>query len=342
MEGFPQVLFVASAAVSTRNRTAPGRPAVPFTFSAVYAGGPDTGWVRTDTMERTAQPLIARDLTVQSAMAVSGAAFASAMGARTTFLERLLALSNLVLGTWIPNPLYLAELAARRPNHRMHRLPRVRRLRYQLQELANRYSDTSPLLLCTDGGHFDNLGLVELLRLRCRTVYVIDASGDAPPLATTLAQAITLAYEELGVRITFDGPGDLDPLDLVPGSATPLGPEEAMKVLNARFSKRCAVRGTITYPERIMFSPEGPPDDKGTIIFAKASLTPAMPYELLSFAVEEEAFPSGSTIPSSTPTGRSATTWERRRRPWLRDRLAHRSAPRVPAGMAPGGTPTVD
>jgi hypothetical protein len=220
---FPQVLFVASAAVSTRNRTAPGRPAVPFTFAADYVGGPDTGWVRTDTMEQTAPPLIRRDLTVQSAMAVSGAAFASAMGTQTMFMEPLLALTNLRLGTWVPNPLYLAELAARGPSRRMPRLPRVRRLRYQIQELVNRYSDTSPLLLCTDGGHFDNLGLVELLRLRCRTVYVIDASGDDPPLATTLAQAVTLAYEELGVRITFDGPEDLNPLDLVPGSGTPLG-----------------------------------------------------------------------------------------------------------------------
>ncbi|KUH35524.1 hypothetical protein ATE80_28745 [Streptomyces kanasensis] len=295
-EAFPQVLFVASAAVSTRNRTAPGRPAVPFTFASDYVGGPDTGWVRTDTMENTAPLLIRRDLTVQSAVAISGAAFASAMGTQTMFMERLLALTNLRLGSWIPNPLYLAELLAQGPDRRMPRLPRVRRLRYQLQELVNRYSDTSPLLLCTDGGHFDNLGLVELLRLRCRTVYVIDASGDDPPLATTLAQAVTLAYEELGVRITFDGPDDLDPLDLVPGSGTPLGPATPMKALNARFSKRCAVRGTITYPEPIPFSDGKPDDDKGTIIFVKANLTSAMPYELLSYAVEEEAFPRVSTM----------------------------------------------
>jgi hypothetical protein len=67
-----------------------------------------------------------------------------------------------------------------------------------------------------------------------------------------------------------------------------------MKALNARFSKRCAVRGTITYPEPIPF-PKGS-DDKGTIIFVKANLTSAMPYELLSYAVEEEAFPRVSTM----------------------------------------------
>ncbi|MFJ3518495.1 hypothetical protein [Streptomyces sp. NPDC090131] len=295
VEGFPQVIFAASAAVSLRNRTAPGRPAVPFTFASDYCGGPDTGWVRTGTLQKTAPALIGRDLTVQSAVAVSGAAFASAMGSQTMFMERLLALSNVRLGTWVPNPLYLAELAKYGPDRMMPRLPRVRRLRYQLQELVGRYSDTTPLLLCTDGGHFDNLGLVEMLRLRCRTVYVIDASGDSPPLATTLAQAITLAYEDLGVTITFDDEGQ-NLLDLVPGSAKPLAPEAPMAALNARFSANCVVRGTIEYPEPVQFSPDAPAGTKGTIIYVKAGLTPDMPYELLSYALREKAFPRQATF----------------------------------------------
>ncbi|MFJ3881637.1 patatin-like phospholipase family protein [Streptomyces sp. NPDC090077] len=292
--GFPKVIFAASAAVSLRNRTAPGRPAVPFTFASDYCGGPDTGWVRTDTLRETSPALIRRDLTVQSAVAVSGAAFASAMGSQTMFMERLLALSNVRLGTWVPNPLYLAELAKYGPNRIMPRLPRVRRLRYQLQELVGRYSDTTPLLLCTDGGHFDNLGLVEMLRIGCRTVYVIDSSGDTPPLATTLAQAVTLAYEDLGVKITFTDPGQ-NLLDLVPGSAEPLPPEVPMAALNARFSATTVVRGTIEYPNPVEFSP-GRWDTKGTIVFVKAGLTPDMPYELLSYALREKAFPRQATF----------------------------------------------
>ncbi|MGW6688028.1 hypothetical protein [Streptomyces sp. NPDC054961] len=295
VEGFPQVILAASAAVSLRNRTAPGRPAVPFTFASDYCGGPDTGWVRTGTLQKTAPALIGRDLTVQSAVAVSGAAFASAMGSQTMFMERLLALSNVRLGTWVPNPLYLAELVAYAPHWIMPRLPRVRRLRYQLQELVGRYADTTPLLLCTDGGHVDNLGLVEMLRLRCRTVYVIDASGDSPPLATTLAQAITLAYEDLGVTITFDEEGQ-DLLNLVPGSAAPLAPEAPMASLNARFSATCVVRGTIEYPERVLFSPDAPAATRGTIVYVKAGLTPDMPYELLSYALREKAFPRQATF----------------------------------------------
>ncbi|MWA09340.1 patatin-like phospholipase family protein [Streptomyces sp. BA2] len=290
---FPQVIFAASAAVSLRNRTAPGRPAVPFTFASDYIGGPDTGWVRTDTMEKTAHPLIRRDLTVQSAMAVSGAAFASAMGTQTMAFERLLALSNLRLGTWVPNPAYLAEVARHGPDWIMPRLPRVRRLRYQVQELVGRYSDTSPLLLCTDGGHFDNLGLVEMLRLRCRTIYVIDSSGDTPPLATTLAQAVTLAYEDLGVVIKFD---QEEILRLVPGSAVPIRPEEPMSALNARLSASCVVTGDVTYPESIEFPDGEERFTEGKIIVVKANLTRDMDYELLSYALEEKVFPRQSTF----------------------------------------------
>ncbi|MFJ3925158.1 hypothetical protein [Streptomyces sp. NPDC090022] len=291
--GFPQVLFAASAAMTGRNRTAPGRAAVPFTFSHDYVGGPDTGWVRTTALEATAHPLVRRDLTVQSAMAVSGAAFASAMGAQEKAVQRLFALSNLRLGTWVPNPLYLAKVAERGPDWVLPRVPRFRRLRYQLQELAGRYSDTSPLLLCTDGGHFDNLGLVELLRLRCETVYVLDSSGDSPPLAATLAQAVTLAYEDLGVRIGFDRE---EVLKLVPGSAPEVEPTGPLAALNTRFSANCVVRGVIEYPEPVVFAEGREPTRWGTIVVAKAALTPDMPYELLSYALKEKLFPRQSTF----------------------------------------------
>jgi hypothetical protein len=73
-------------------------------------GGPDLGWVKTSTLEETCKPALRRDVTVQAAMAVSGAAIASAMGRHAAAMRRLLALSNVRLGTWLPNPAFLAEL----------------------------------------------------------------------------------------------------------------------------------------------------------------------------------------------------------------------------------------
>jgi hypothetical protein len=288
-DGFPQVIFVAAAALSGQSRTPPGRRAVSFTLSGDYVGGPDVGWVRTSFLEDSCKPALQRDVTVQAAMAVSGAAIASAMGRHAGAVQRLLALSNVRLGTWLPNPAFLAALGRKTTDWRTPRLPNARRLPYQLREIVGAYPAEGRMLLCTDGGHWENLGLVELLRHRCRTVYCIDASGDAPPFATTLAEAITLAYEELGVKITLH-----EPTGLVPGSAEPLPPEAVLERLNARLSRHAVVHGTIEYPEP--FSVDGgKPSSKGTLIVAKALLTRDMPYELLTYALKETAFPRQST-----------------------------------------------
>ena len=289
-EGFPQVIFVGAAALSGQSRTPPGRRAVSFSMSSDYVGGPDVGWVRTSTMEATCKPALRRDVTVQAAMAVSGAAFASAMGRHADAIQRLLALSNVRLGTWLPNPGFLAELARPKAGWRTPRLPNARRLPYQLREIIGAYPAEGRMLLCTDGGHWENLGLVELLRHRCRTVVCIDASGDAPPFAATLAEAITLAYEELGVRIRLQ-----DPEVLVPGSADPLEPKEVMERLNARLSRCAVARADIEYPEPFSTGPGDPPSAAGTLVVAKALLTPDVPYELLAYALKETAFPRQGT-----------------------------------------------
>jgi len=223
-------------------------------------------------------------------MAVSGAAIASAMGRHAAAVQRLLALSNVRLGTWLPNPAFLAVLGRPNVSWRAPRLPNARRLPYQLREIIGAYPAEGRMLLCTDGGHWENLGLVELLRHRCRTVYCIDASGDAPPFATTLAEAITLAYEELGVRITLR-----DPTGLVPGSAAPLSPPEVLERLNARLSRSAVALADVEYPEAFATAADEAPSRHGTLIVAKALLTPDMPYELLTYALKETAFPRQST-----------------------------------------------
>jgi hypothetical protein len=290
VDGFPQVIFVAAAALSGQSRTPPGRRAAAFAMSWDYVGGPEVGWVRTSTLEKTCKPALRRDVTVQAAMAVSGAAFASAMGRHAAAVQRLLALSNVRLGTWLPNPGFLAELGRTYTGWRTPRLPGARRLPYQLREIVGAYPAEGRMLLCTDGGHWENLGLVELLRHRCRTVVCIDASGDAPPFATTLSEAITLAYEELGVRITLT-----DPTGVVPGGADPLEPSKVLERLNARLSRSAVLRGTIEYPEPFQVDGEATESSTGTLVVAKALLTPDVPYELLAYALKETAFPHQST-----------------------------------------------
>jgi hypothetical protein len=290
VEGHPQVIFAASANLSGFDRTPPGRRATSYTFSHDWVGGPLVGYVRTAALtEETLKKSLVRDLTVQSAMAVSGAAFASAMGREARAFQTLLALSNARLGTWLPNPAWLSERSGA-GEWLQPRIPRIRRLTYLLREIAGSFDPADRFLLVTDGGHYENLGLVELLRHRCRTAYCIDAAGDAPPLATTLGEAMALAREELGVTITLD-----NPLDLVPGSADALTPEDPLAELSARLSKAVVVTGTIRYPEAFRLDGEDRASDRGRLIVAKTRLHREMSADLLSYAQRNPTFPYDST-----------------------------------------------
>ncbi|MFD0349959.1 hypothetical protein ACFQ0M_35895 [Kitasatospora aburaviensis] len=309
--GFPQVVFAAAANLSGSSRTPPGRRAVSFTFSHDYVGGPDVGYARTDLLERRTRRHIARDLTVQSAMAVSGAAFSSAMGRQSRAYQGLFAVTNARLGTWLPNPAALDPLWAPDRDWRHAPQPGVRRLPYQLRELCGRFPMDDRFLLTTDGGHYENLGLVELLRHGVRTAVCIDASGDAP-LAATLAAAITLAREELGITITLH-----EPELLIPGSlgerGGPAGPplRGLAARLADRFSARAVITGTIRYPGPLDLPEDEYSDEHtdpvggsrggadgrhlGTLVVVQAVLTPDMPYELHAYAAANPAFPNDST-----------------------------------------------
>jgi hypothetical protein len=54
-------------------------------------------------------------------------------------------------------------------------------------------------------------------------------------------------------------------------------------------------RADIEYPEPFSTGPGDPPSAAGTLVVAKALLTPDVPYELLAYALKETAFPRQGT-----------------------------------------------
>lgn len=324
VSGFPQVVFLAAANVSGQDLAPPGRRAVPYTLSGDWVGSPRLGWVPTALMEQQTKYPVRMDLTTQAAMAISGAAFASAMGASAAPFSLLFAMTNARLGTWLPNPRFLyrqqeslsrnaapapgtyARLGKWLPDpgylYRQQEgpsrsapqpgLPSQRRLTYLIREIFGIYPSDGRMLLVTDGGHYENLGLVELLRHAPEKAYCFDASGGENLATSALGPAITLAYEELGIKVSFrttatDGICD-GPEWLMPGSADG---DPAAARLKGRLARSCVLVADIEYPDLSLLGGR----TKGTLYFARAALTPDSPWPVLAYATGHPSFPNDRT-----------------------------------------------
>ena len=299
----PKFIFATAATLSGEAAPAPGLNAVSYVLSADHIGGPDLGWLKTRQLFDVAPPRLKRDLTVEASVAVSGAAFASAMGRMDNGYQKLLAVSGARLGTWLPNPKLVGNLVSAQKGDRADpedenrpwptSLPTIRGAGYFYRELFGFNYDDARLVQLTDGGHYENLGLVEALRRRCRLVFCIDAGGDAPPLLSTLSDAMRLAEYELGVTIELNEHGPYSVNNIAPGSGRPFPEGHALAGLNGRLTKGTVTFGRIKYPLAAGLTESQNP--RGVLIFAKAVLWEGCPEWLLTYAAESEVFPHDST-----------------------------------------------
>lgn len=302
---FPHVVFAASATLG-KNRTPPGDRRVSYTFTGSWVGGPDVGYIRTATLQDLVPSRFKRDLTVQGAVALSGAAIAASLGGQgSSFYEALFVVSGVRLGAWMPNPAYIIRKSqetkaakGEKPGKLTGKgLPRVRRVDYLLRELFGVHPPDGPLLQVTDGGFYDNLGLLELFRRGCTHIYCVDASGDPPPAATTLSQALARAYQELGVETVLDRNTWESATE---GSGEPLSPKDPLATLSQRLSRTGIITGRFVYPVCSGFVEQqdgGPPRGKtGVLVVAKAALWRDLPYQLMAYAEGDPAFPHDTTV----------------------------------------------
>lgn len=288
-ETYPELLVCAAANISDAAISPPGRKVTPFVFSCAAVGGPRLGYFRTTELE---QAVLGRsyehDLTTLGAMAISGAAFASAMGRMSSPFNALFAITNTRLGAWLPNPAYHAARGYQPEPFGRHRryLPKIRRLPYWLREIAGSYRAADRFVYVTDGGHYENIGLLELLRRGCTSIVCFDASAD-PDLGDVTA-AMRLAYEELGVRIELPDLSALRPrlgLEVTPGNGF-----AATLASRGRLAAQAVTVGTIHYPNA------GPAAGRtGKLVLARAVLTPDTPPALLGYALSNPRFPTDST-----------------------------------------------
>src|SRR6266511_3852008 len=227
-----------------------GRNADFFVFSPKFIGSGATQYVRTEEFEDAV-----KELDLATAMAVSGAAASSNMGASSIkALTPTLAILNVRLGYWVANPRQLAK--DRKPSSVF---ASVFDQFYFLQELLGLMRETSNTIYLTDGGHIDNLGIYELLRRRCRLIIAIDGEADPDFDSGSLVQVERFARIDMNVLIDLPW---AEIRDATRAASEEIAKSGGLPPNAAAHGPHCAV-GEIGYPQ----------GRKGILIYVKSSIT---------------------------------------------------------------------
>jgi hypothetical protein len=251
-----------------------GRNADFFLFSPCYVGSEATGYRETLPVES------ATSLDLATAMAISGAAFSSNMGANSIRpLTPTLAILNVRTGYWLKNPRFIESSTHERRSS--IRAPERATKWYLWSEITGRLYEDSDYVYITDGGHIENLGIYELLRRRCRVIVAVDAEADPAMRFPSFIALQRYARIDLGVRINM-------PWDEIRKSTRAwmgFDPSRANATLPARSPGPHTAIGTIEY--------DG--GEKGWLLYIKSSLTGDENDYVRDYARRYDQFPHETT-----------------------------------------------
>lgn len=197
-----------------------------------------------------------------AAMAISGAAVSPNSGYYTSpSVAFLLTLFNVRLGQWLGNPRHTAKWKRASPRIGFG---------YLLQELFTGSTDVSDYVNLSDGGHFDNMGLYEMVKRRCGLIIVCDAEEDRNYKYEGLGKAIRMCRIDMGIDIDLDVGG--------------ITPQEGKQ------SKRHFAVGKIHYAGKDLNAPAG------TLVYFKASVTGDESIDVQMYQKQNTTFPHESTV----------------------------------------------
>lgn len=245
------------------------RKALPWFFTPHYSGffparseedrtaaDPDSRPSYADTK------LLGKGVALGTATGISGAAANPNMGyhssAQTAFL---LTLFNVRLGWWLGNPTKAKAFNKAGPTFALWWLAR---------ELFGFVDESSRFLNLSDGGHFENLGIYELVRRRCRYIIVIDGEADPDYRFESLGGAVRKCRTDFGIEIKID-----------PKPITPVPPA---------LSRAHCIVGTINYGKKANGDQE-----TGYLLYLKSSITADEPADVEEYRRENPQFPQQPT-----------------------------------------------
>jgi hypothetical protein len=232
------------------------RKAASFTVTPQHAGSWVVGY-------QPAQDFTDRGgISLGTAMAISGAAASPNMGYHSSkVLTFLMAIFNLRLGGWFPNPAKEDLNLLRRgdPDSAL----------VLLLEMLGMTNASAKWVYLSDGGHFENLGLYEMVCRRCKWIVSSDASADPGYGLDDLGNTIRKIRIDTGVPIEF--------------------------LTEAKF--RAREEGGVTHFAvlEVKYSEVDPAESDGRILYLKPTVSEVVSEDVRSYWKTHPAFPHEST-----------------------------------------------
>lgn len=203
-------------------------------------------------------------LALSNAVTISGAAASPNAGYHSSpTVAFLLTVFSVRLGSWFQNPRRPEVWARPGPSQSLGPL---------LSELFGMSNDRRDFVYLSDGGHFENLGIYELVRRHCRFIVACDASCDPKSTFEDLGNAIRKCRVDLGVDI------EIDTSALVPRGDSRLSPHHCALGL-IRYDRAQPVTGGVGY-----------------LLYIKTTMCGAEPQDVAQYRNEHPEFPHQSTV----------------------------------------------
>lgn len=221
-----------------------------FSFTPVMAGSSATGYIGTDRY-------LSGNTDLATITAISGAAVATNTDqTKGRGLNFVMALFNLRLGCWFPNPKSTFAHTEKKP------------IWYNCifrDMLGKGLDENQPFIHLSDGGHFENLGVYELVKRKVKVIVSIDAGADPHFKFHDLAKLTELIRVDFGAKLKLD--------------TTPLVPNEQ------GISEKAWVVGSLSYED----------GTKAEFIYIKSAMIAGLSPDVVGYKHENPTFPDQTT-----------------------------------------------
>jgi hypothetical protein len=235
------------------------RKAESFTMNRLHCGCFKVGY--------RPSPEYGEAITLGTAMAISGAAANPNMGYHSSpVLGLLMTLFNVRLGWWLGNPGAPGATTWRRKGPRYSVGP-------LFSEAIGNTTDQYKYVNLSDGGHFENLGLYEMVLRRCHYIVVSDGGEDPECSFADLGEAVRKIRIDFGIPIEFD--------------KMTIYPRSAIDTLKAP-GHNCAIG-------RILYSAVDGDAPDGVIVYIKPECYGDEPRDIYEYFKTNPTFPHEST-----------------------------------------------